>query len=30
VRFYRADGLLALLRETPQGAELRIYESAAR
>jgi hypothetical protein len=28
VQFYRAEGLLALLRETPTGAELRIYEPA--
>jgi hypothetical protein len=29
-RFYRAEGLLALIRETPQGAELRVYEPAQR
>ncbi len=29
-KFYRAGGLLALVRETPQGAELRVYESAQR
>jgi hypothetical protein len=30
VRFYRADGLLALLRETSAGAELRVYQPARR
>lgn len=29
-QFYRAEGLLALIRETPQGAELRVYEPAKR
>lgn len=28
--FYRAEGTLALIRETPQGAELRVYEPAQR
>jgi hypothetical protein len=28
VQFYRTEGLLALIRETPQGAELRIYQPA--
>ena len=28
VRFYRAQGLLVLVRETPDGAEQRIYEPA--
>jgi hypothetical protein len=27
-RFYRAHGLLALIRETAEGAELRVYEPA--
>ncbi|MFY9664048.1 MAG: hypothetical protein WAL67_01275 [Candidatus Cybelea sp.] len=26
VQFYRAEGVLALIRETPQGALLRVYE----
>jgi hypothetical protein len=26
VRFYRAAGLLAMIRETPKGAELRVYQ----
>jgi hypothetical protein len=30
VRFYRAGGLLALERETPANAELRLYEPAQR
>jgi hypothetical protein len=30
VRFYRADGLLALVRETPGHVELRVYEPAQR
>ncbi len=30
VRFYRADGLLALVRETSGGAELRVYQPARR
>ncbi len=29
-KFYRAGALLALIRETPQGAELRVYEPAQR
>jgi hypothetical protein len=29
-QFYRAEGLLALIHETPQGAELRVYEPAQR
>ncbi len=28
--FYRANGVLALIRETPGGAELRVYEPAQR
>ncbi|MGB8907998.1 MAG: hypothetical protein WCC84_04565 [Candidatus Cybelea sp.] len=28
VQFYRADGLLALIRETAQRAELRVYQPA--
>jgi hypothetical protein len=28
VHFYRAEGLLALIRETARGAELRVYEPA--
>jgi hypothetical protein len=28
--FYRAEGTLALIRETQQGAELRLYEPAQR
>jgi hypothetical protein len=28
VQFYRAEGLLALIRETPQGAQLRVYQPA--
>jgi hypothetical protein len=28
VRFYRAAGLLALIRRSPEGAELRVYEPA--
>ncbi|MGB6519596.1 MAG: hypothetical protein WBE79_13955, partial [Candidatus Cybelea sp.] len=28
VHFYRADGFLALIRETAPGAELRIYQPA--
>ncbi len=27
-QFYRADGLLALMRESPSGDELRVYEPA--
>ena len=30
VRFYRAAGFLALIRETPRGEELRVYQSAQR
>ena len=30
VRFYRAHGVLALVRQTAQGAELRIYQPAKR
>ncbi len=30
VRFYRADGLLALVRETPGQVDLRVYEPARR
>lgn len=30
VRFYRAEGLLALIRETRNGAELRVYQPAQR
>jgi hypothetical protein len=29
-RFYRADGLLALVRETPGRVDLRVYEPAQR
>jgi hypothetical protein len=29
-QFYRAGGLLALIRETAQGAELRVYQPARR
>jgi hypothetical protein len=28
IEFFRAPGLLALLRETPHGAQLRVYEPA--
>ncbi len=28
VKFYRAEGLLALIRETAQSAELRVYQPA--
>lgn len=28
VQFYRAEGVLALIRETGQGAELRVYQPA--
>jgi hypothetical protein len=30
VQFYRAQGLLAMIRETPHGAQLRVYEPAQR
>jgi hypothetical protein len=30
VQFYRAENLLALIRQTPQGAELRVYQPAQR
>jgi hypothetical protein len=30
VQFFRAEGLLALIRTTPQGAVLRVYEPANR
>ena len=30
VRFYRAEGLLAMVRQTPQGTELRVYEPSLR